>query len=206
MDASTAARRESRCRPVMYRRRLRPPEPAAPGAAPARARRPPPPPSPDRFRGVRIFDISDLVESQAGGRRAELPRLAHAHAGDRPERQGQRLYLHLRHRHRSPGGRAGGLLGRRSRRPIPTPRCSASTSSRCRWRIPSWRRSYPARASLPMRKPEPSTASGRAATTAKAPRPHRSPTSATTSRSIRPSAWRPARVPATESCWIFPTP
>lgn len=37
------------------------PEPAAaPGAPPARARRPPPPPSPDRFRGVRIFDISDL--------------------------------------------------------------------------------------------------------------------------------------------------
>ncbi|HMF76564.1 MAG TPA: hypothetical protein VK604_12965 [Bryobacteraceae bacterium] len=37
-----------------------PPAPAAPGAAPARVRRPPPPPSPDRFRGVRIFDISDL--------------------------------------------------------------------------------------------------------------------------------------------------
>jgi len=38
-----------------------PAEPAAPGAAPARQRRPPPPPSPDRFRGVRIFDISDLA-------------------------------------------------------------------------------------------------------------------------------------------------
>jgi hypothetical protein len=37
-----------------------PPAPTAPGAAPARVRRPPPPPSPDRFRGVRIFDISDL--------------------------------------------------------------------------------------------------------------------------------------------------
>ena len=37
-----------------------PPAPAAPGAPAARVRRPPPPPSPDRFRGVRIFDISDL--------------------------------------------------------------------------------------------------------------------------------------------------
>jgi hypothetical protein len=38
-----------------------PAPPAAPGAPPARPRRPPPPPSPDRFRGVRIFDISDLA-------------------------------------------------------------------------------------------------------------------------------------------------
>ena len=41
-----------------------PPAPDAgrrPGAPPARARRPPPPPSPDRFRGVRIFDISDMA-------------------------------------------------------------------------------------------------------------------------------------------------
>ncbi len=39
-----------------------PPEPPAPNAPPGtRARRPPPPPNPDRFRGVRIFDISDLA-------------------------------------------------------------------------------------------------------------------------------------------------
>ncbi len=40
-----------------------PPAPAAPGAAPApggRGPRPLPPASPDRFRGVRIFDISDM--------------------------------------------------------------------------------------------------------------------------------------------------
>jgi hypothetical protein len=38
-----------------------PPAAAAPGAPPAaRTPRPPPPPSPDRFRGVRIFDISDI--------------------------------------------------------------------------------------------------------------------------------------------------
>ncbi|HEY2016289.1 MAG TPA: hypothetical protein VGH38_22450 [Bryobacteraceae bacterium] len=38
-----------------------PPAPAVAGAAPVRAQRPPPPPSPDRFRGVRIFDISDIA-------------------------------------------------------------------------------------------------------------------------------------------------
>jgi hypothetical protein len=38
-----------------------PPAPTAPGAPPAaRPQRPLPPPSPDRFKGVRIFDISDL--------------------------------------------------------------------------------------------------------------------------------------------------
>ncbi len=38
-----------------------PAQPAEEGAPSARQRRPPPPPSPDRFRGVRIFDISDLA-------------------------------------------------------------------------------------------------------------------------------------------------
>jgi len=37
-----------------------PPEPAKPGEPAPRVPRPPPPPSPDRFRGVRIFDISDM--------------------------------------------------------------------------------------------------------------------------------------------------
>ena len=37
-----------------------PAPPAKPGEAPGRPQRPPPPPSPDRFRGVRIFDISAL--------------------------------------------------------------------------------------------------------------------------------------------------
>lgn len=39
-----------------------PPEPPpTPGAPPSRRQRPLPPPSPDRFRGVRIFDISDMA-------------------------------------------------------------------------------------------------------------------------------------------------
>ena len=38
-----------------------PTPPPNPDGTPARVRRPPPPPSPDRFRGVRIFDITDLA-------------------------------------------------------------------------------------------------------------------------------------------------
>ena len=37
-----------------------PPPPPAPEPGQPRAQRPPPPPSPDRFRGVRIFDITDF--------------------------------------------------------------------------------------------------------------------------------------------------
>ena len=36
-----------------------------------------------RFRGVRIFDISNIAAPVQVGGRADLPRLAHAHAGDR---------------------------------------------------------------------------------------------------------------------------
>src|SRR5580658_10526956 len=38
-----------------------PPPPVANGAEPPRVRPAPPPPSPDRFRGVRIFDIADMA-------------------------------------------------------------------------------------------------------------------------------------------------
>ncbi|HTW65359.1 MAG TPA: hypothetical protein VME17_12110 [Bryobacteraceae bacterium] len=40
---------------------LPPPPPVVPGVEPAYRQRPLPPPNPDRFRGVRIFDISDLA-------------------------------------------------------------------------------------------------------------------------------------------------
>src|SRR3984885_9557856 len=39
---------------------LPPPAPVVPGVEPEHRRRPLPPPNPDRFRGVRIFDISNL--------------------------------------------------------------------------------------------------------------------------------------------------
>ena len=49
-------------------------------------------------------------------------------------------------------------------------------------------------------------ASGKAATTAKAPRLQPARINVTTSRSIRPSAWPPGRVPAMESCWTSHDP
>ena len=68
------------------------------------------PVSAERFRGVRIFDISDIAQAEAGRRRADVPRLAYAHAGDRSERQGEPLRLRVRHRHGALGRRARGLL------------------------------------------------------------------------------------------------
>ena len=53
-------------------------------------------------------------EAEAGRRRADLPRIAHAHAGHRPRRQGEPLHLRIRHG-RGPVRRgARGLLGQGS--------------------------------------------------------------------------------------------
>ena len=102
MDASIAARRAYPLPPGYSRPRRRRPAPTAPGAAPAARARPPPPPSPDRFRGVRIFDISDLSNPKQVAA-VQSCRGSHTHTlRHRPERQGQRLYLHLRNRGRSP--------------------------------------------------------------------------------------------------------
>jgi hypothetical protein len=165
-----------------------------------------PPPSPDRFRGVRIFDISDIVESETGRRRPELPRLAHAFAAVDPKdkdnvyiyisgtgqvRQEEELagcsaairneesqYRALSHRHHQSSARPSGT-GEDRKQPAHLHRQAD-------------------RALL--------TASGKAATTAKARRPPAPPTSATTSPSTRRSVWPRAHVRATESCSIFPTP
>ena len=40
-------------------------------------------------------------EAEAGRRRADVPRLAHAHARHEPERQSERLHLRIGHRHRA---------------------------------------------------------------------------------------------------------
>ena len=66
-------------------------------------------------------------QAEADRRHPDLPRLAHAHAGDRPERQGEHLHLRLRHRAGPPGRRAGRLLEQRRRTRIRTRRSSAST-------------------------------------------------------------------------------
>ena len=66
------------------------------------------PVSAERFRGVRIFDISDVKQAEADRRRADVPRIAHAHAGHRSEGQGEPLHLRIRHEH--------GAIGRGARR------------------------------------------------------------------------------------------
>ena len=69
----------------------------------------PPATAETRFRGVRIFDISNPSLPGAGGRRPDVPRLPHAHTAEEPERRGQSLCLRERHRRRPLGDRAGGL-------------------------------------------------------------------------------------------------
>ena len=133
------------------------------------------PVSAERFRGVRIFDITDLRKPEAGGRGADLPRLAHAHAGARPERQGQ----HLSSMAPAPAAVRSGeeldrVLGRRSeRRPgnraLQHRRDPGAARQRRRRRGSST-----GRASLPTR-PATSRRCGRAAITA----PARSSTSTT---------------------------
>jgi hypothetical protein len=45
--------------------------------------------SAERFRGIRIFDISDLTQAAPGGRGADLPRQPHAQRGERAGRDGK---------------------------------------------------------------------------------------------------------------------
>ena len=74
----------------------------------------PDPVSKDRVRGIRIFDISDVEESEARDERADLPRIAHAHGRDPAGRQGQRLHLRVRHVRRALGRGSAGLRRRRT--------------------------------------------------------------------------------------------
>ena len=57
--------------------------------------------SAERFRGIRIFDITDLKKAEAGRGGADLPRIAHAHAGHRSEGQGEPSTSTVRARARS---------------------------------------------------------------------------------------------------------
>ena len=77
----------------------------------------------ERFRGVRIFDISNEAPAGAGGRRADVPRLAHAHDPEEPARRREPLRLRQRHARR------------------PAPRLSSRAASRCRPERRSRRRS-----------------------------------------------------------------
>ena len=98
-----------------------------------------------RFRGVRIFDISNIRRPVQVGRRPDLPRLAHAHAGAAEERRRTTSTSTSR----APGGvRAGDRargLRRRPGRPTRTRRSGGSRSSRSRSPHPRPRRSSASR-------------------------------------------------------------
>ena len=69
------------------------------------------PSSPERFRGIRIFDIKDLQQPEAGGRRADLPRFAHAHDRRHVRRQVESLHLRFGHRPGALGDELAGCSG-----------------------------------------------------------------------------------------------
>ena len=80
----------------------------------------------DRFRGVRIFDISDIKNPEASRRRADLPRFAHAHPG-RSIRTTRTTFTSTSPAHPSCVSRKNSPAApAKSRTRIPTPRCSAS--------------------------------------------------------------------------------
>ena len=66
----------------------------------------------ERLRGIRIFDITRHHAPEERGQRADVPRLAHAHAAGGPEGHRQRLRLHLGLGGRALAERAAGLLER----------------------------------------------------------------------------------------------
>ena len=101
MDAWIAARKD-------FRRSLRPAPQGMKKNAVSRS------PQKDRFRGVRIFDISDIKNPKQVAA-VQTCRGSHTHTlvlGS--ERQGQRLYLRVRHIVCAPTGRTGWMLGRKS--------------------------------------------------------------------------------------------
>ncbi len=57
--------------------------------------------SAERFRGVRVFDITRREEAEAGRGGPDLPRLAHAHARHEPEGQREHLRVRIGHGHGS---------------------------------------------------------------------------------------------------------
>ena len=141
--------------------------------------------SAERFRGVRIFDISDMQEAEAGGGRADVPRVAHAHAGRSIRTTRTNIYIYgsgtgaVR-----PGEELAGCSGGIPKKDPNTALFSIDVI-KVPLAAPRRRASSTARASSPIRRPARSPGSGRAATTARARSgPHGSRTSATTSPCI----------------------
>ena len=157
--------------------------------------------SAERFRGVRIFDITRHQEAEAGRRGADLPRLAHAHARHRPEGQGQHLRLRIGHRRRSAPAKSSPAAPAGDPKDDPNTALfsidviqvplAAPEKAHDRQPAAHLRRSGDRRDRGPVAGRRPRR---------RARRRRRRPTSATTSRCSPRSAWPPARAPATASC------
>ena len=200
-----AARATSRSRAtcVHVRRRPRPhglrrrrlPTPRRGAGTRAAGRGAAPAPDPMRFRGVRIFDISDLDHPKQIAA-VQTCRGAHTQTlVDGSERQGQHLHLRVGHVRRAIAERAGRVLGPADRQglqhvavPHRRHQGAARRAAECAGRqLAAHLRRL--RAGSP--------ACGWAETTARARRRRESPTSATTSPCIPRSVSPPARARAT---------
>ena len=121
--------------------------------------------STERFRGVRVFDITDVKKPKQVAA-VQTCRGSHTHTLVTNPNDKANLYVYGSGTGTVQGRRrAVRLFGRRTRRTIRTPRSSASTSSRSRSPLPRRPASSAARASSPTRRPARSPACGRAATT-----------------------------------------
>ncbi len=156
--------------------------------------------SKERFRGIRIFDISDLRKPKQLAA-IQTCRGSHTHTlVVRSEGQGQHLRLRPGYGRGAPGRRAGRLLWRRSEgEPEHGALQHRHHQGAAGHAGKGGHRQSPAHL-RGSRAPATSPGCGRAAITAPARSGPRSRISATTSRCSLRSAWRPAPARATASC------
>ena len=129
--------------------------------------------SAERFRGVRIFDITDLKKPKQVAA-VQTCRGSHTHTlVTDPERQGEPLRLRIGHGHGPVGRGARRLLRRRAEGRPEHGALQHRRDPGAARRAGEGRASSTGRASSPIRRPAPSPACGRAATTARARRRRR---------------------------------
>ena len=156
--------------------------------------------STERFRGVRIFDITDINKPKQVAA-VQTCRGSHTHTLVTDPKDKANIYIYgsgtgaVRS-----GEELAGCSGERSEGGSEHGALQHRRDPGAARRAREGARSSTGRASSPTRRPAPSPACGRAAITVPARSAPRRPTSATTSRSSRRSASRPAPARATASC------
>ena len=120
--------------------------------------------STERFRGIRIFDISDVKRPKQIAA-VQTCRGSHTHTLVTDPKDPANLYIYGSGTGTPRAGRSSRDAPQAIPRTTPTPRSSASTSSRCRSPRRKQRASSTGRAFLRIRRPAPSRGSGRGAIT-----------------------------------------